>query len=119
MLHATDITSLIRDTEAHERALFSIALDDGGVVSRRRTIATAKRRATGFTNQTDELEQEHNFRAPRKGKAVAAVLGGDLHERIRKEFHRDSSQVRGTRRQERDDFDVELLLAGAQRLCSV
>lgn len=47
--------------------------------------------------------------APRRNTAVAAVLGGDLHEQIR----------RSERRGGRDDVDVEILLQGAEKLCGV
>lgn len=47
--------------------------------------------------------------APRRNTAVAAVLGGDLHEQIR----------RSERRGGRDDVDVEILLRGAEKLCGV
>lgn len=40
---------------------------------------------------------------------MAAVLGGDLHEQIR----------RSERRSGRDDVDVEILLKGAEKLCGV
>ena len=114
MLHTRDITTLIRDTEAHERALFSLAPEEDAR-NRRRTVTAA------FANQSlpEDIDYSQRFRAPRKGTAVATVLGGDLSERIRREYHRDASQSRGDRHQNRDDFDVQLLLDGAQRLCSV
>lgn len=118
MLNTRDITSLIRDTEAHERALFSLAPEDNSA-NRRRTVAAAKRRATTLPAQQEEVDYNQTFRAPRKGTAVAALLGGNLNERIRKEYQRDTQDTRRDRRQQRDDFDVELLLTGAQRLCSV
>lgn len=47
--------------------------------------------------------------APRRHTAVAAVLGGDLHDQIR----------RGERGRNKDDVDVEVLLHGAEKLCGV
>ena len=118
MLNTTDITTLIRDTEAHERALFSLA-PEADLSHRRRTVAAAKRRATTVPSQQDEVDYNQTFRAPRKGTAVAAILGGDLNDRIRKEYQREHQDIARDRRQQRDDFDVELLLEGADRLCSV
>lgn len=71
-------------------------------------------------------------RAPRRGTAVAAVLGGDLHERTRREMQRGRERSRertSNAPQGRppsrsgapgavDDIDVELLLASAQKLCA-
>ncbi|KAK5678894.1 hypothetical protein LTS10_008549 [Elasticomyces elasticus] len=74
LLHTSDITALIRDTEAHERALFHLAPPPlpskaadftGSVIS---APAPTARRATGYGG---------GVRQP-KSKAVAAVLGGDL-----------------------------------------
>ncbi|KAL9052726.1 MAG: hypothetical protein Q9162_005227 [Coniocarpon cinnabarinum] len=114
MLNTGDITSLIRDTEAHERALFSLAPSEDHS-HRRRTVAPAKRRATTLPSQQEEVGLQPTFRAPRKGTAVASVLGGDLSEKIRREYQRDTREYSKDRRQQRDDFDVELLLTGAQR----
>lgn len=50
-----------------------------------------------------------NAGAQRRHTAVAAVLGGDLHDQIR----------RSERRGGKDDIDVEILLTGAEKLCSV
>lgn len=50
-----------------------------------------------------------NIGAPRRHTAVAAVLGGDLHDQIRK----------SERGRNKDYVDVEMLLTGAEKLCSV
>lgn len=50
-----------------------------------------------------------NVGAPRRHTAVAAVLGGDLHDQIRK----------SERGRNKDNVDVEMLLTGAEKLCSV
>lgn len=54
-------------------------------------------------------DTRRNTGAPRRHTAVSAVLGGDLHEQIR----------RSERRGGKEDVDVELLLRGAEKLCSV
>lgn len=54
-------------------------------------------------------DARRNTGAPRRHTAVAAVLGGDLHDQIR----------RSERRGGKDDVDVELLLKGAEKLCGV
>lgn len=53
-MHSTDITSLIRDTEPHERALF--------------TTAGASENVSG----------------PKKNTAVGAYIGGDMAEKLRR-----------------------------------
>ena len=118
MLHNRDITALLRDTEAHERALFSLAREES-IRKKRRATAVGKRRNTAFPGQVEESKPEYTFRAPRRGTAVAAVLGGSLNERIRLEYQRDHHDARRGQAQQTDDFDVELLLTGAERLCSV
>ncbi|EME81095.1 uncharacterized protein MYCFIDRAFT_211749 [Pseudocercospora fijiensis CIRAD86] len=112
LLSQHDITSLIRDTEAHERALFHLAppplsgnpgatdfasgpTHDAIAAS---TKTPAKRRATVYAS-----------RQP-KSKAVAAVLGGDLYNRTRQES--TNARIKG-------EMDVEVLLEGAERLLAV
>lgn len=53
-------------------------------------------------------------RRPRQHTAVAAVLGGDLHAQIVRRGGKaeDGSSAKG-------DLDVEVLLRGAEKLCSV
>ncbi|KAI6819014.1 hypothetical protein KC340_g13990 [Hortaea werneckii] len=106
-----DITALIRDTEQHERALFHLAPPPmpsksagGDVTGPPKTTSnagsTAARRQTAFPT---------GVRQP-KSKAVAAVLGGDLYAKTR----REGANVRG-----KGDVDVEVLLEGAERLGAV
>ncbi|KAI0814035.1 DASH complex subunit Spc34 [Xylaria sp. FL0064] len=116
LLSNHDITSLIRDTEAHERALFSVPPPP--------PLATAQpqenpkqqssRRQTVFNVASGEITTSASTSrgggaAPRRNTAVAAVLGGDLHDKIR----------RSERRGAKDDVDVEILLKGAEKLCGV
>ncbi|KAI0429907.1 DASH complex subunit Spc34 [Xylaria sp. FL1042] len=114
LLSNHDITSLIRDTEAHERALFSVPpppplataqpQDNPKQSSRRQTVFNV---ASGEI--TTSASTSRAGAAPRRNTAVAAVLGGDLHEKIRQ------SERRGAK----DDVDVEVLLKGAEKLCGV
>lgn len=110
LLSHHDITSLIRDTEQHERALFHLAppplpgkLGGGDPNTAHLEGAplptkTPKRRATVYGQ-----------RQP-KSRAVAAVLGGDLYNRTRQEAV--SGRLKG-------EMDVEVLLEGAERLLAV
>lgn len=107
-----DITALIRDTEQHERALFSLAppplpktgagsdftASVGGVSAYGASygLGAADRRKTGYA-----------ARQP-KNKAVAAVLGGDLFQATRNGSER-----------KKGDLDVEVLLQGAEKLATV
>lgn len=114
MLNNHDITALIRDTEDHERALFSLVSPNESISS-----SDASRRRTTTYHQPDVATEQQRFRAPRKGTAVAAVLGGDLSVRIRREYARDAQEPQSGQRREKDNLDVELLLKGAERLCGV
>lgn len=108
LLNTADITSLIRDTEAHERALFHLAppplptkaSDFASSVASTAPTSNAARRATAYGN-----------RQP-KSRAVAAVLGGDLYQRTRREGAAASGRQKG-------EIDVEVLLEGAEKLAGV
>lgn len=107
MLHSPDITALIRDTEAHERALFTLASpNDSGTRSERRTTVH------GLGGSRNSLKNGVGLiRAPRHDSAVATLLGGELGEEIRKRGMGDG--------RERGEVDVELLLKGAEKLCGI
>ncbi|PGH15286.1 hypothetical protein AJ80_05639 [Polytolypa hystricis UAMH7299] len=119
MLRVHDITALIRDTEAHERALFS--LDPAKSSSSSRTQRRATRRATMFpategvggsgSGEGESMASRiYAARDNRNQSAVARVLGGDMMNEIKKTT--GSRAARG-------EIDVELLLRGAEMLCSV
>ncbi|KAK3112396.1 hypothetical protein LTR53_011367 [Teratosphaeriaceae sp. CCFEE 6253] len=102
LLHTHDITALIRDTEAHERALFHLApppqsLSNTAPVPPSAASAGARRATT------------HGASRP-KSRAVAAVLGGDLYQRTR------SANPGDTPGRHKGELDVEVLLQGAERL---
>ncbi|TKA66203.1 hypothetical protein B0A55_08628 [Friedmanniomyces simplex] len=111
LLHTHDITALIRDTEAHERALFHLAppplpskaseFASSASSSAAPASSTAGRRATTY-----------GARQP-KSRAVAAVLGGDLYQKTRK------AADTGTAGRQKGDIDVEVLLEGAEKLGAV
>ena len=89
---------MIRDTETHERALFKLAPPEDVTDI---PDANLPRRST----------MHPNTRGQYKPSAVATLLGGELGERIRKENTKEGK--------ERGDVDVDLLLKGAEKLCSV
>lgn len=110
-MHSHDITALIRDTEAHERALFTLATPHQGTQS---PAATVPRRSTVYgPNRTGEPYAANGelMRSQRQGSAVATLLGGELGEQIRKEGTKEGK--------ERGEVDVNLLLKGAEKLCGV
>lgn len=115
LLSNHDITSLIRDTEAHERALFSVPPPPPPAVAHNPDPApSSSRRQTVFNVASGEVTTSgnasgRNVGAPRRHTAVAAVLGGDLHDRIRK----------AERGRNKEDVDVEILFKGAEKLCGV
>jgi hypothetical protein len=125
LLSNHDITSLIRDTEAHERALFSVPPPPPPqiVVPPKKEAASdpaakpsAKRRQTVFNVAAGEVTTgppSSTTRRPRQHTAVAAVLGGDLHAQIAgRRGKAEDGAIKG-------DVDVEVLLRGAEKLCTV
>ncbi|KAI9827081.1 MAG: hypothetical protein M1826_006445 [Phylliscum demangeonii] len=108
LLHPHDITALIRDTEAHERALFSIATA-GTATGARNIPGPEARRKTVYNSSGVPSASQAIRRDARNRSAVAAVLGRPLMERIRAAADPDA-------RTERGGVDVELLLRGAEEL---
>ncbi|KAI1809128.1 DASH complex, subunit Spc34 [Poronia punctata] len=108
-----DITSFIRDTEPHERAIFSVPPPPPTVSAKvPEPTSQGSRRRTVFNVASGEITTGAAGRggvSSRKNTATAAVLGGELHDKIRK------SERRGGK----DDIDVEVLLKGAEKLCKV
>ncbi|KAF1985750.1 DASH complex, subunit Spc34 [Aulographum hederae CBS 113979] len=117
LLQHHDITTLIRDTETHERALFSVPPPPPAPKAqdsdRRNTVFNLNGSTSviggGGTNAV---------RAPRRNTAVAAVLGGDLVERIRKGGGGGVGSGLGYSR-EKSEVDVDILLEGAEKLLGV
>jgi hypothetical protein len=126
LLQPHDITALIRDTESHERALFTVtraaaaasSVQSSSASSRRRTTvgpATAGFLAAGGVGGAAAAGGGGGGggargSAPRRNAAVAAVLGGDLAERIRRS---------GAGGAKAGEVDVLALLEGAEKLCGV
>ncbi|KAL7797319.1 DASH complex subunit Spc34 [Trichoderma ceciliae] len=119
LLSNRDITSLIRDTEAHERALFSVPPPPAAAAAAAAAANPSKsaegetkpenRRQTVFNVASGEVTTGPPTRgAPHRRTAVAAVLGGEMHEQLR----RGETDRKG-------DLDVEVLLRGAEKLCGV
>ncbi|KAL0467982.1 DASH complex subunit Spc34 [Neurospora intermedia] len=112
-----DITSLIRDTEAHERALFSVpppppkattqAPDPPKPANRRQTIFKV---AGGEVTTGPPAKSTRSSGPTRRNTAVAAVLGGGLHAQITR---RNPAGSGG------GELDIEVLLRGAEKLCTV
>ncbi|KAM4064545.1 DASH complex subunit spc34 domain-containing protein [Hirsutella rhossiliensis] len=112
LLSSHDITCLIRDTEAHERALFSVPPPPPPSASLRspdlESQPSANRRQTVFNVAEGEVTAAGPGRGsthPRRRTAVAAVLGGEMHEQLRAD--------------RKGDVDVDVLLRGAEKLCGV
>ncbi|OQN99809.1 hypothetical protein B0A48_14579 [Cryoendolithus antarcticus] len=105
LLSTQDITALIRDTEAHERALYHLAAPSlpqkPAATDYSQHATQASRRATVYP--------AYAARQP-KNKAVAAVLGGDLYQATR----RPEAGLRP-----KGEIDVEVLLQGAEKLAAV
>lgn len=113
LLAPHDITALIRDTEPHERALFSVPPPPPPSTSQAYYAdpkASTSRRQTVFNVTSGEIVASANAtsRVPRRNTAVAAVLGADLNTEIR----RNENQPKG-------EMDVEVLLRGAEKLGDV
>lgn len=104
ILASRDITALLRDTQAHERALFRLAPQSLGL----NVSASASTAGNLVASGRDRRSTFYDARLP-KGKAVAAVLGGDLYEKIQQQ---PDARSKG-------EVDVELLLQGAEKLANV
>ncbi|TDZ21679.1 hypothetical protein C8034_v002775 [Colletotrichum sidae] len=118
MLYNSDITSLIRDTEAHERALFSVPPPPAAATSQNPDPKPTGRRQTVFNVASGEVttgppagNRLGGAGGPRRHTAVSAVLGGDLHDQLRRGERQFASKG--------GDVDVEVLLRGATKLCGV
>ncbi|KAK2753825.1 hypothetical protein FQN55_000189 [Onygenales sp. PD_40] len=114
MLRPHDITTLIRDTEPHERALFSI---DPASSSSRHANRRATRRGTMFPAEAgDGDSMASRIYAAKNNKnqsAVAQVLGGDMMDEIKRSTGAASGRAAGA------GINVDVLLRGAEMLCSV
>lgn len=104
ILNSHDITNLIRDTEAHERALFTISRPET------ESLRSASRKST-FYSAGGEPKSGYSYSGLKPTTAVGRILGGDLVDRIRR-----SEKNEG---RDRKDVDVEALLKGAEKLCAV
>ncbi|KJZ77645.1 hypothetical protein HIM_02822 [Hirsutella minnesotensis 3608] len=107
-----DITCLIRDTEPHERALFSVPPPPPPPSASLRASEPdpkpSHRRQTVFNVASGEVTAAAPGRGtshPRRRTAVAAVLGGEMHDQLRAD--------------RKGEVDVEVLLRGAEKLCGV
>jgi len=115
---------LIRDTELHERALFSVPppppapkAQDPSNSNRRNTIFSANGPGAGISGGGANA-----VRAPRRNTAVAAVLGTELVEKIRRGGGGGAGTGLGYRTfdgNSRNEVDVEVLLEGAEKLLGV
>merc|ERR1711977_396818 len=110
LLSTPDITSLIRDTEPHERALFSVPPPQTHTTATTPypDPAPSSRRQTVFNVAQGEVTAGTavGSRAPRRNTAVAAVLGAELHSEVRK------TEGKG-------EIDIDVLLRGAEKLNNV
>ncbi|KAJ5110937.1 hypothetical protein N7532_001472 [Penicillium argentinense] len=110
LLGSHDITALIRDTEAHERALFQVDPAVKAQGSQRR----ATRRGTTFSNESENesmASRIYSARNNRNQSAVARVLGTDMINEIKRSA--------GTSARGRGEVNIEVLLRGAEILCNV
>lgn len=106
MLGHHEITTLIRDTEPHERALFSI---DPSAVSRSTQSGSARHPLA--ENVSHGRKSVLPSAQPVKQSAVTRLLGSEMLREIRQ------STSNSARSQER--VNIEVLLRGAEKLCQV
>lgn len=104
MLHSHDITALIRDTESHERALFSVVRPEAGLSE------TTTRHGTTYNGNGENQKPSVN-NGFKSNTAVGRILGGDVMKEIRRANRGDG--------QNRSEVDVNALLDGAEKLCGV
>lgn len=125
LLQNHDITSLIRDTERHERALFSVPPPPPAPKHAEPTVATNRRNTIFNTNGPGAAISgggANAVRAPRRNTAVAAVLGTHLVDKIRRGGGGGAGSGLGYRTYDgnhKNEVDVESLLEGAEKLLGV
>ncbi|KAJ5548716.1 hypothetical protein N7513_005950 [Penicillium frequentans] len=93
LLGSHDITALIRDTEAHERALFQVDPSTKAHGTRRAT-----RRGTTFSAESDNESMAtriYSARNNRSQSAVARVLGSDMMDEIKRSTGTSTRGPRG------------------------
>ncbi|OJJ43401.1 hypothetical protein ASPZODRAFT_74551 [Penicilliopsis zonata CBS 506.65] len=108
LLGPHDITTLIRDTETHERALFQ--LDPSAKPTR-----SSQRRTTRWGGEAEGGSMASRIYVARNNRsqsAVARVLGPDMMEEIKRSA---GTSTRGSR----GEVDIDVLLKGAEILCNV
>lgn len=126
LLQNHDITSLIRDTEVHERALFSVPPPPAAPKHADPSVSTNRRNTifnpNGGGGSNISGGGANAVRAPRRNTAVAAVLGNELVEKIRRGGGGGAGSGLGYRTYDgnnRNEVDVESLLEGAEKLLGV
>ena len=119
LLAPHDITALIRDTEIHERALFSIVPPP---VPSKSQVQQFTNSISGSTSSATRNNAAINApRQPKRNTAVASVLGGELYRRV-KDAAGGTDAGKGmedARLRAKGDLDVDVLLEGAEKLCNV
>jgi hypothetical protein len=103
ILHSGDVTSLIRDTEAHERALFTVPSSE----------QTSERSVQPLLRD----KKQRMSMAPRRNTAVHSVLGSNMIEQLRRGG--GGGPGGGIGGSIPGEVDVELLLLGAEKLNGV
>ncbi|KAF2268605.1 DASH complex, subunit Spc34 [Lojkania enalia] len=125
LLQPHDITALIRDTETHERALFSVPPPPPAPKASDLSASSNRRNTTFNLNGGGASIMgggANAVRAPKRNTAVAAVLGTELVDRIRRGGGGGACTGVGYRTFEgnsRNEVDVETLLEGAEKLLGV
>lgn len=114
LLGNPEITNLIRDTDPHERALFTVDPNATSATSSRRST----KRVTNFRGEENAgfpHQSIYTVQDPRRESAVARVLGGEML----KEIQRSSNNAKSQRNGGGSGVNVEALLRGAEKLCAV
>ena len=110
LLHNHDITALIRDTEPHERALFTLAPADRKSYDRRKTTNVRKESlynpSTGDYGHSDVAARLNTQPA----LALKSLVGTEVLDSMRRGNARDG--------RDKSEAEVDLLLSGAERLCA-
>lgn len=104
-MHSHDITALIRDPEAHERALFTFASPDPA------SLKAKSRKSVFPPNGEVQIQCNVSYLGLKPTTAVGRILGDNLLEQIRKKDKDDDTG--------KAEVDVGILLKGAEKLCAV
>ncbi|KAL8896662.1 MAG: hypothetical protein Q9192_002962 [Flavoplaca navasiana] len=110
LLRPHDITALIRDTEPHERVLFSFTAP-GSAPPQTHGIRPRRNTVYDLTRESQHSSSLDVPWPPRPRSVVTTLLGSGFEEQVRSRGEQPGK--------ERGEVDIDVLLKGADKLCAI